>query len=94
MTVTGAVQSYPSSQLANRAFCATCGTQLWMRNREEGAPYDLMPGIFDAAKDWPLKSEIYVDEALCAFALSGDHKRADADAYRAKNPEVNEVAHG
>jgi hypothetical protein len=94
VSVHGSVQEYPSSTLANRAFCATCGTQLWMRNRESGAPYDLMPGIFEAAKGWPLKSEIYVDEALCAFALGGDHKRADAAAYRAKNPEAREVQHG
>ena len=91
VTISGPVQVYASSTLADRAFCATCGTQLWMRNRQDGAPYDLMPGIFDAAKDWPLKSEIYVDEALCAFTLGGDHKRADAATYRDKNPEVNEV---
>ncbi len=92
--ITGPVQSYPSSKLADRAFCQTCGTQLWMRDRSDDAPYDLMPGIFDGAQDWPLKSEIYVDQALHAFSLSGVHKRASSAEYREKNPEVNQITDG
>lgn len=89
--VDGPVTRYPSSELAERAFCSACGTQLWMRNRDAGAEYDLMPGLFEAARDWPLKSEIYHDQALRAFALKGDHPRASSETYRQKNPEVNGV---
>lgn len=89
--VSGPVKLYASSDLADRAFCATCGSHLWMRDRDEGADYDLMPGLFKAAQDWPLRSEIYCDKAPAAFALSGDHPKATADAYRAKYPKAGEV---
>ena len=94
VTVTGPVATYASSPIAHRGFCGTCGTQLWMRDVAKGADYDLMPGIFHAARDWPLKSEIYHDQAFAAYPLSGTHKRADAQTYRAKNPQVDGVPHG
>ena len=59
-----------------------------MRDVKEGADYDLMPGIFGAAIDWPLKSEIYHDQAMSAFTLKGVHTRASGQTYREKNPEV------
>lgn len=86
--VTGPVQIYASSELADRAFCQTCGSQLWMRDRKEGAVYDMMPGLFDEASGWPLKSEVYADQAMNAMALKGDHPRATAQEYQAKNPDV------
>ncbi len=85
------MQEYASSSIAKRAFCATCGTHLWMRDTADDAPYDLMPGIFDACADWPLSSEVYHDQAMQAFQLKGDHKRADAQTYRAANPQTSEV---
>lgn len=91
VTVSGPVKVHASSQLAERAFCGTCGSHLWMRDREETAEYDLMPGLFEAAKDWPLRSEIYCDEAPAAFALEGDHRKATAEQYRAKYPRAQEV---
>ena len=88
VSVDGEVAIYPSSELAERGFCGTCGTSLWMRDREEGATFHLMLGAFDEAKGWPLVSEIYVDEAYAAIDLNGDHKKATAETYRSKNPEV------
>ena len=91
LKVEGEVREYPSSAIANRGFCATCGTQLWMRDVADGADYDMMPGLFDEATDWPLKSEVYHDKAMAAFALQGDHRTVAAETYRAKNPQVVEV---
>ncbi|OAN67822.1 aldehyde-activating protein [Sulfitobacter sp. EhC04] len=92
VTVSGPVKLHESSALADRAFCATCGSHLWMRDRVEGSDYDLMPGLFEAAADWPLKSEIYCDQAPAAFALSGDHKKATAAQYREEYPQAQEVS--
>ncbi len=91
MKVEGEVSEYASSPIANRGFCAACGTQLWMRDVSEGADYDMMPGLFDEAVDWPLKSEVYCDQAMAAFALQGAHPKATAATYREKNPKVGEV---
>lgn len=60
-----------------------------MRDLEEEAPgYDLMPGLFDAAHDWPLHSEIYTDRAMACIRLEGDHLRATRAKYEAKHPHV------
>ncbi|WP_284163814.1 GFA family protein [Frigidibacter sp. SD6-1] len=86
VTVTGKVARFASTDFAERAFCPKCGSHLWMRNTDrDDAPYGLMPGLFDAARDIPLKSEIYTDRALPGLALAGDHRRATRAEYEAKN---------
>ena len=83
VTASGPVARYASSGFSERTFCAVCGTHLWMRDTgDEAAPYDLVPGLFDAARDWPLRSEIYVDRSFAALRLGGDHRRATAAVRR------------
>ena len=90
VTVEGPVRRYHSSSFAERAFCATCGSHLWMRDLHgERTAYDLMPGLFDAALAWPLRSEIYADRAMAAVALKGDHPRIRREAYEGDNPFVD-----
>ena len=86
--VSGPVRLHASSSFAQRAFCERCGTHLWMRDTEEGADYDLVPGLFEAARDWPLTSEIYTDCAFASVRLDGDHPRATRAEYEAKNNHV------
>lgn len=87
--ITGPVVRFASSPFAERAFCGTCGSHLWMRDLEgPESRYDLMPGLFDAARDWPLRSEIYTDRALACVRLEGDHRRATRAEYEIKNPHV------
>lgn len=89
VTVTGEVTRYQSAAFAERAFCPRCGSHLWMRNTEaDDSSYDLMPGLFDAARDIPLQSEIYTDRALPGLALAGDHRRATRAQYEARNPHL------
>ncbi len=89
VTVTGPVARYASSDFAERAFCSVCGSHLWMRNTgTEDNSYDLMPGLFDKAHDWPLRSEVYVDCAMASVQLAGEHRHATQDEYEEKNPFV------
>ena len=89
--VTGEVARFASSGFAERAFCGVCGSHLWMRDTDdEAAGYDLMPGPFEAAVDWPLQSEIYADRALASVRLSGDHRRATEAEWQAKHRHVEE----
>lgn len=89
VTVTGPVTRYASSKFSERAFCARCGSHLWMRDTDTAdASYDLMPGLFDAVHDAPLRSEIYTDRALASVRLSGDHRRATRAEWEAKHPFV------
>ncbi|WP_373636798.1 GFA family protein [Yoonia sp. BS5-3] len=89
VTVDGPVRIYASSDFAERAFCATCGSHLWMRDKNTpGTNYELMPGLFDDAAGWSLRSEVYADQAMKAVDLRGDHPCATAAEYEAKHPHV------
>lgn len=82
--MSGPVSRYASSDFAERAFCSVCGSHLWMRDTGDTA-YELMPGLFDVAVTWPLRSEIYTDRAMASINLSGDHRRATRAEYEEKN---------
>ena len=91
VSVSGEVARHASSDFAERAFCPTCGSHLWMRDTgEPDADYDLMPGIFDAARDWPLRSEIYSDRAFACARLAGEHRRATGDEWEAEHRFVGD----
>lgn len=87
--VEGEVARYQSSAFAERAFCPRCGSHLWMRDTGAAdAPYDMMPGLFDEAALWPMRSEIYTDRALASVRLSGDHRRETRAEYEAGNDHL------
>jgi hypothetical protein len=86
--VTGPVTQFHSSDIAERAFCGTCGSHLWFRGTNSDGHYALVPGLFDESRDLPLKSEIYTDRALPGLALPGDHRRATRAEYEAKNAHL------
>ena len=91
VTVTGEVTRFRSSAFAERAFCPRCGSHLWFNDVEDGGEprsYELMPGLFDAARSWPLRSEIYVDRAMASVSLAGDHRRQARSEYEAEHPFV------
>ena len=87
VVVDGPITHHASSDFAERAFCSVCGSHLWMRDRT-GNTYDLMPGLFDEARDWPLRSEVYADRAMASVRLEGDHRRATRAEYENKNQYV------
>ncbi len=92
VTIAGEVRSFRSSPFAERGFCSVCGSHLWFRDLAEDGAYssniELMPGLFDAARDWPLRSEIYTDRAMASVRLAGDHERATRAEYEAHNPSI------
>lgn len=89
VTATGPVQTYASSSFAERTFCGTCGSNLWLRDTgADPAGFELMPGLFPEAKDFPLISEIYHDKAPAYLPFEGDHKRGTAAQYESKNAHI------
>ncbi|MEM9575797.1 MAG: GFA family protein [Pseudomonadota bacterium] len=84
VTVEGDVTRFRSSTFSERAFCPACGSHLWMRDTDKpGTDYELMPGLFDEARGWNMRSEIYTDDAIARIA--GDHPTATRAQYEAKN---------
>lgn len=88
VTVQGDVTTYASTPFATRVFCPTCGSNLWLRDNDEGAVCELMPALFPEASDFPVVSKIYIDCAPAYAALAGDHRRATRADYEAKNPHI------
>jgi len=86
--VIGNVTRYGASPLAERAFCGTCGSNLWLRDHASGADYELVAGIFPAASGYPPRSEIYIDQAPAYARLQGDHPRRTAADYEARHPSI------
>jgi hypothetical protein len=86
--VTGTVTRHRGARFAERAWCPSCGTHLWIR--DDGADYDLMPGLFDGLAELPLSREVYADLALACVKLAGDHDRITAAAYERTNPHLAE----
>lgn len=91
VTIQGEVSCYASSNFSERAFCRVCGSHLWMRDTVDGGgDFEFMPGLFPDAKDFPLISEIYTDQAPAYVPLAGAHKRATAAEYEENNRHVPE----
>jgi len=89
VTVRGPVKTYASSQFAERAWCETCGSALWIRDTVGGAmPYELMPGLFENAGGAVLDHEVYADCCPEGYALAGDHRRNSAKEYEVANRHV------
>lgn len=89
VTVTGPITRFASSTFAERAFCTVCGSHLWLRDTgPNDTTYEFMPGLFDAAQDWPLRSEVYADRAMASVKLAGDHARSTQVDYETRNQFV------
>lgn len=86
LRVAGEVARYRSSGFAERAWCPACGTHLWFR--EDGATYELLPGLFDGAADMPLEREVYADRAFACVPLTGGHARVTTAEYEENRPHV------
>ena len=89
VAVEGPVKTYRSSPFADRAFCGTCGSHLWLKDDE--GPYELMPGLFDAAQGFALASVVYADRAPAFLPLvAADARRRAAAEYEADEPRLAE----
>ena len=86
VAVSGPVARHRSSSFAERAFCGTCGTHLWLR--DDGRGYELVPGLFDDAAGMPLAREVYADRAFACARLAGDHPRVSRADYERSHPFV------
>ncbi len=90
VTVSGPVKTYRSSSFAERAWCDTCGSALWLRNVEgEGSDvYEFVPGIFDNAGGARLARIVYADCAPDGFSLAGDVPRFSKADYEKEHAHV------
>ncbi|MCA0909209.1 GFA family protein [Qipengyuania gaetbuli] len=65
---------YQSSAWAERAFCKTCGSNLWFKFLPTGNR-SFSAGLFDDAGGAEIEKEIFVDEAASWACVAGEHPR-------------------
>ena len=65
---------YRSSEWAERAFCARCGSNLWFRFLPTGTR-SFSAGLFDDAARFLVEKEIFSDKAAAWTRLATDHPR-------------------
>lgn len=94
VTVTGPVRTYRSSWFAERAWCETCGSALWLRNVDgpDTGVYEFVPGLFDNAAGARLTRVVYADRHPGGYWLEGaDVMRVSQKEYEAANAHLNEA---
>lgn len=68
-----------SSDWAERAWCAACGSHLWYRVTLEGHPgadsYEIPLGLLDDPSGLTFEREIFIDCKLDGFAFAGQDAR-------------------
>lgn len=72
------IARFQSSDWAERAHCARCGTPLWYHVTMDGpmaASLELPIGLFDDAGGLTFGNEIYIDHKPDSFAYAGDRPR-------------------
>lgn len=90
LTVAGPVKRHRSSELADRAWCDTCGSSLFLAGHGEDVVW-LSPGLFDNAGGAELVSVVYADRHPDGFWLEGARvERVSQQDYEADNPHLNE----
>lgn len=68
------IQTYASSEWAERAFCQRCGSGLFYRFKANGMMI-VNVGLFDDSEPFVLSGEIFVDHKAKGFEFAGDHER-------------------
>lgn len=85
LTVRGAVQTYASSDIAERAWCPVCGSNLWYKATNLPQEiYALSAGLFPDAGGFALAKEIYIDRKPAGYAFAGAHLKLTEQEHEAQ----------
>lgn len=64
---------YRSSEWAERVFCSDCGTSIMYRT-VDGMHHYVSVQCFDDPAQFPLESEIFIDEKPASYSLAGERR--------------------
>lgn len=67
-----AITAFQSSDWGERAFCSTCGSNIWWRFLPTGNR-SFSAGLFDDTRHSDIEKEIFVDERADWCRVQGDH---------------------
>lgn len=76
--VDGPFREFTSSDMARRAFCQTCGSNLWFRITEDGPMHgqiQMAAGLFDESGGGALRLELNIERKPKGYAFEGERRR-------------------
>lgn len=86
--VTGPVKVYRAVPFAERAWCDTCGSSLWLK--DDDGPHEFCPGLFPNAAGAGLSHIVYADRMPDGLDFANVTDRVSAAEYERDNPFVPE----
>lgn len=93
---TGPVKTFSSSEWAERAFCADCGSPLWYRltnGDDSHMQMQLSAGLFEGAGGMDLKLEVFIDRKPRGYAFDGSRRQmTEAEVIAAFAPSKDDDA--
>lgn len=81
------IRRFGSSDWAERAWCADCGSTLYYRlTVEDYGPrtYEMSLGLFETPEAFPLTKEIYIDRKPATYAFAGARTRLTKAEFEAR----------
>ena len=81
------IKTYPSSEWAERAFCAECGTHLYYRLKATGE-YFVPAGLFTEIPNATLRSQIFIDKKPGYYRFADEtEKLTEAEVFAKYAPQ-------
>lgn len=75
VNIAGPVQTWQSSNIASRGFCATCGSSVWHKPKQSNK-FTFGQGLFDDQTSWRLTREICADDRPEHYGLTDKGQKA------------------
>lgn len=88
VSITGPVKLFRAVPFAERAWCDTCGSSLWLK--DDDGPYEFCPGLFRNASGAELSHIVYADRMPAGLDFANVPDRVSAAEYERDNPFVPE----
>lgn len=73
------IGTYESSDWAQRGFCRSCGTHLFIKNTSNGE-YGIPPGIFENEEGFKFNRQVFIDQKPSYYAFT-EHTENITSAY-------------
>lgn len=83
------ISTYNSSPWAERGFCKTCGTHLYIKDQNTNE-YGIPPGLFENKAGIALQRQIFIDQKPTCYSFAESTKDITSDFIYQHFPHVKE----
>lgn len=83
------IQTYASSEWAERGFCENCGTHLFIKDKRSGE-YGIPPGLFDTDEALALNRQVFSDKKPEYYSFANETQDIPSSYIYQHYPETKE----